>query len=195
MTRPRLPLCHSSCHPLLPKERHTQKKGLKSFTTAKRPFLAAFNVDVCAGRPRSRHIRGITLRWFWPGTSVTWRRREWCRWIAAGCWRSSWVSCETATFPPLSSSHIWLSSHIRTAVAAWTTVLHRLPLLLFLGFEFFETSAKDNINVKQTFERLVDLICDKMSESLDSDPAVTTGAPTAKLTDSDPPLQQPGCNC
>ncbi|PWA15749.1 hypothetical protein CCH79_00008934 [Gambusia affinis] len=63
-----------------------------------------------------------------------------------------------------------------------------------LGFEFFETSAKDNINVKQTFERLVDLICDKMSESLDTDPAVTTGAPTAKLTDSAPPLQQPGCN-
>uniref|UniRef100_A0A8P4KTZ9 Ras-related protein Rab-3 n=1 Tax=Dicentrarchus labrax TaxID=13489 RepID=A0A8P4KTZ9_DICLA len=64
-----------------------------------------------------------------------------------------------------------------------------------LGFEFFETSAKDNVNVKQTFERLVDLICDKMSESLDTDPAVTTGAPTAKLTDSAPPLQQPGCNC
>ncbi|XP_026198052.1 ras-related protein Rab-3C isoform X1 [Anabas testudineus] len=64
-----------------------------------------------------------------------------------------------------------------------------------LGFEFFETSAKDNINVKQTFERLVDLICDKMSESLDTDSAVTTGAPTAKLTDSAPPLQQPGCNC
>ncbi|RLW05172.1 hypothetical protein DV515_00005374 [Chloebia gouldiae] len=33
-----------------------------------------------------------------------------------------------------------------------------------LGFEFFETSAKENINVKQTFERLVDIICDKMSE-------------------------------
>ncbi|KAA8593028.1 hypothetical protein FQN60_018483, partial [Etheostoma spectabile] len=64
-----------------------------------------------------------------------------------------------------------------------------------LGFEFFETSAKDNVNVKQTFERLVDLICDKMSESLDSDPAVPTGAPTAKLTDSAPPLQQSGCNC
>lgn len=63
------------------------------------------------------------------------------------------------------------------------------------GFEFFETSAKDNVNVKQTFERLVDLICDKMSESLDTDPAVTTGAPTAKLTDSAPPLQPSGCNC
>lgn len=42
------------------------------------------------------------------------------------------------------------------------------------GFEFFEASAKDNINVKQTFERLVDIICEKMSESLDAaDPAVT----------------------
>lgn len=50
----------------------------------------------CAGRRRSRRIRGTTLRWSWPGTSVTWRRREWCRWIAAGCWRSSWVSRETA---------------------------------------------------------------------------------------------------
>ncbi|KAG7276130.1 hypothetical protein CRUP_011806 [Coryphaenoides rupestris] len=36
-----------------------------------------------------------------------------------------------------------------------------------------------HVNVKQYFERLVDLICDKMSESLDTDPAVTTGAPTA----------------
>lgn len=74
--------------------------------------------------------------------------------------------------------------------------LNDLHLVFFpAGFEFFETSAKDNINVKQTFERLVDLICDKMSESLDTDPAVTTGAPTTKLTDSAPPLQQPGCNC
>ncbi|CAD7685356.1 unnamed protein product [Nyctereutes procyonoides] len=32
-----------------------------------------------------------------------------------------------------------------------------------LGFEFFEASAKDNINVKQTFERLVDVICEKIS--------------------------------
>lgn len=75
--------------------------------------------------------------------------------------------------------------------------LHIIYRLVFSsqGFEFFETSAKDNINVKQTFERLVDLICDKMSDSLDTDPAVTTGAPTAKLTDSAPPLQPSGCNC
>ncbi|KAK1800820.1 hypothetical protein P4O66_006004 [Electrophorus voltai] len=65
-----------------------------------------------------------------------------------------------------------------------------------LGFEFFETSAKDNVNVKQTFERLVDIICDKMSETLETDPAVTTGTQgNARLTDNPPPLQQPNCTC
>jgi Ras-related protein Rab-3C len=34
-----------------------------------------------------------------------------------------------------------------------------------LGLEFFETSAKENVNVKQVFERLVDIICDKMAET------------------------------
>ncbi|TDH16063.1 hypothetical protein EPR50_G00015950 [Perca flavescens] len=38
-----------------------------------------------------------------------------------------------------------------------------------LGFEFFETSAKDNINVKQVFEKLVDVICEKMNESVNGD--------------------------
>lgn len=35
-----------------------------------------------------------------------------------------------------------------------------------LGLEFFETSAKENINVKQVFDSLVDKICNKMSENL-----------------------------
>ncbi|MGH0179933.1 UNVERIFIED_CONTAM: hypothetical protein FKN15_002982 [Acipenser sinensis] len=64
-----------------------------------------------------------------------------------------------------------------------------------LGFEFFETSAKDNINVKQTFEQLVDIICDRMSESLETNPAVTAGKPNTKLTDNPPPLQEPNCGC
>ncbi|XP_062984122.1 ras-related protein Rab-3C [Elgaria multicarinata webbii] len=63
-----------------------------------------------------------------------------------------------------------------------------------LGFEFFETSAKDNINVKQTFERLVDIICDKMSESLETDPAVAAGKQNTRLKDTPPP-QQPNCGC
>ncbi|KAK6494717.1 ras-related protein Rab-3C [Huso huso] len=64
-----------------------------------------------------------------------------------------------------------------------------------LGFEFFETSAKDNINVKQTFEQLVDIICDRMSESLETTPAVTAGKPNTKLTENPPPLQEPNCGC
>jgi GTPase SAR1 family protein len=39
-----------------------------------------------------------------------------------------------------------------------------------LGMAFFEASAKDNVNVKQIFDRLVDMICEKMAATLDSDP-------------------------
>jgi len=54
-----------------------------------------------------------------------------------------------------------------------------------LGFEFFETSAKDNINVKQVFERLVDLICEKMSESLENDPTLANANKGTILTNGD----------
>lgn len=67
-------------------------------------------------------------------------------------------------------------------------------LFIFLGFEFFETSAKDNINVKQTFERLVDIICDKMSESLETDPTIAASKQNTRLKDTPPP-QQPNCGC
>ncbi|XP_045695869.1 ras-related protein Rab-3C isoform X2 [Phyllostomus hastatus] len=65
-----------------------------------------------------------------------------------------------------------------------------------LGFEFFETSAKDNVNVKQTFERLVDVICDRMSESLEADPAAAAAArPGGARLQESPPPPQPGCGC
>uniref|UniRef100_A0A3P9I1C5 small monomeric GTPase n=1 Tax=Oryzias latipes TaxID=8090 RepID=A0A3P9I1C5_ORYLA len=35
------------------------------------------------------------------------------------------------------------------------------------GFLFFEASAKENINVKQVFEHLVDVICEQMNTSTD----------------------------
>ncbi|KAM9367361.1 ras-related protein Rab-3C [Phaethornis superciliosus] len=63
-----------------------------------------------------------------------------------------------------------------------------------LGFEFFETSAKDNINVKQTFERLVDIICDKMLESLEVDSTIAASKQNTRLKDTPPP-QQPNCGC
>ncbi|XP_041976314.1 ras-related protein Rab-3 isoform X1 [Aricia agestis] len=65
-----------------------------------------------------------------------------------------------------------------------------------LGVEFYETSAKENINVKTVFERLVDIICDKMSESLDSEPAMLAGgARGQKLTEQPQGNSNPNCNC
>lgn len=63
-----------------------------------------------------------------------------------------------------------------------------------LGLEFFETSAKENINVKNVFERLVDIICDKMSDGLDSEsmPSMNKGE---RLTDNQIPNQQNNCQC
>jgi len=62
-----------------------------------------------------------------------------------------------------------------------------------LGLEFFETSAKENINVRAVFERLVDMICDKMSESLDADPGLNSSKGT-RLTDTAQPSNV-NCNC
>ena len=39
-----------------------------------------------------------------------------------------------------------------------------------LGIQYFETSAKDNINIKQTFDALVDEISEKMAESIENNP-------------------------
>lgn len=64
-----------------------------------------------------------------------------------------------------------------------------------LGLEFFETSAKENINVKNVFERLVDIICDKMSDSLDSDQSMTNMNKGTRLTDNPMPNNQNNCQC
>jgi hypothetical protein len=50
------------------------------------------------------------------------------------------------------------------------------------GLEFYESSAKENINVTPIFERLVDLICDKMSKSLDSNATILNNPQTKRLT-------------
>lgn len=66
-----------------------------------------------------------------------------------------------------------------------------------LGIEFFETSAKENVNVKAVFERLVDIICDKMSESLDSDPTLMAGGANkgTRLTEAPQGPHNGNCNC
>ncbi|CAL8289358.1 unnamed protein product [Arctogadus glacialis] len=64
-----------------------------------------------------------------------------------------------------------------------------------LGFQFFETSAKDNINVKQVFDKLVDVICERMNETVNGELAgVSTNEKGASLTDT-PPSSQSGCAC
>ncbi|XP_039628527.1 ras-related protein Rab-3D-like [Polypterus senegalus] len=63
-----------------------------------------------------------------------------------------------------------------------------------LGFVFFEASAKDNINVKQVFERLVDIICEKMNESVDSDQSIVSNNKGSPLSEHPPPSQS-GCSC
>ncbi|XP_069380639.1 RAB3D, member RAS oncogene family, b [Paralichthys olivaceus] len=63
-----------------------------------------------------------------------------------------------------------------------------------LGFQFFEASAKDNINVKQVFERLVDVICEKMNESMDGDASLVSNHRNQGLKDS-PSESSGGCAC
>lgn len=63
-----------------------------------------------------------------------------------------------------------------------------------LGFQFFEASAKDNINVKQVFERLVDVICEKMSESMEGDMNFLSNHGNQGFKDS-PSESHGGCAC
>ncbi|XP_029380109.1 ras-related protein Rab-3A-like isoform X2 [Echeneis naucrates] len=64
-----------------------------------------------------------------------------------------------------------------------------------LGFEYFEASAKDNINVKQTFERLVDIICERMAESLDNNDPTITGAKQGPQLNEQPQRSHQDCAC
>ncbi|MEQ2158903.1 ras-related protein Rab-3D-like isoform X2 [Girardinichthys multiradiatus] len=63
-----------------------------------------------------------------------------------------------------------------------------------LGFQFFEASAKDNINVKQVFDKLVDLICEKMNESVNGETSQSVNQKADTLKDK-PVTSQGGCAC
>lgn len=67
-----------------------------------------------------------------------------------------------------------------------------------LGVKFFETSAKENINVKVVFDEMVDMICDRMSEMLDKNPTLMGDADQEKshrLTDQPNNPLNANCYC
>ncbi|CAF0740646.1 unnamed protein product [Adineta steineri] len=76
-----------------------------------------------------------------------------------------------------------------------------------LGLEFFETSAKENVNVKVVFERLVDIILEKMSDAPDDPSGSGPGANaytsqaggynkgTTRLTTNDTEPKGNQCSC
>ena len=64
-----------------------------------------------------------------------------------------------------------------------------------LGFAFFETSAKDNINVRSAFDKLVDVICERMADTVDGDPTLVGGAKPGTTTLSNKPTSAEGGGC
>jgi Ras-related protein Rab-3C len=61
-----------------------------------------------------------------------------------------------------------------------------------LGLEFFETSAKENVNVRAVFERLVDIICEKMSDTV-AEPNMLNSKGGTRLDSAQP--SNVNCNC
>jgi Ras-related protein Rab-3C len=59
---------------------------------------------------------------------------------------------------------------------------------------YFESSAKDNINIKQTFDALVDEISEKMAESIEKNPNFNRRG--TRLRDSGSEASSSGgCSC
>lgn len=63
-----------------------------------------------------------------------------------------------------------------------------------LGIQYFETSAKDNINVKQTFDALVDEISEKMAESIEKNPNFNRRGTRSRSSDEQS-TNSGGCGC
>ncbi|CAH0555081.1 unnamed protein product [Brassicogethes aeneus] len=60
----------------------------------------------------------------------------------------------------------------------------------------FRHDKRVKLQIWAVFERLVDIICDKMSDSLDTDPTLMSGgAKGQRLTDQPQGPQAANCNC
>jgi len=65
-----------------------------------------------------------------------------------------------------------------------------------LGVEYFETSAKDNINISRTFDTLVDEISEKMAESIEKNPNFMRPNNNRVVSESDQKTNGSGsCSC
>lgn len=64
-----------------------------------------------------------------------------------------------------------------------------------MGVEYFETSAKDNTNITQTFEHLVDLISDTMAATIEKNPDLVPRGVKPKPLESGEKKEGSGCGC
>lgn len=64
-----------------------------------------------------------------------------------------------------------------------------------LGVEYFETSAKENTNITQTFEHLVDLISDTMAATIEKNPDLVPRGVKPKQLESGEKKEGGGCGC
>ena len=69
-----------------------------------------------------------------------------------------------------------------------------MDLAQSLGVSYFETSAKDDINVKLTFEGLVDAISEKMAESIEKNPNFSPRGNRPRQVDHQQ-QNNSGCSC
>lgn len=64
-----------------------------------------------------------------------------------------------------------------------------------LGFAFFETSAKENVHVRAAFDKLVDVICERMSDAIDDDPTLVGASKPGTTNLSSKPNQAVDGSC
>lgn len=78
----------------------------------------------------------------------------------------------------------------------WQTYMHTAISNMDSILKRSEFSSERYFFLQAVFERLVDIICDKMSDSLDTDPALmSSGAKGTRLTDAPQGPQAANCNC
>lgn len=105
--------------------------------------------------------------------------QDWCSQIKTYSWENAQVvlvgnKCDLEEARVISKEH---GSHLAQQI----------------GVEFFESSAKDNVNVKAVFDCLVDGICENMAEVLDAEAALSRNRVTQLKSDDD--IASSGCKC